>query len=76
MAEKNLSRERAEETFKKLVDESQNWEDVNGSIGTITTSGVIEDSELEILFVKTMERIAKDNKWIWQRKTDATLESL
>lgn len=72
---KNLSRERAEGLFKKLVDESQNWEDVNGSIGTITTSGVIEDSELEILFVKTMERIAKDNKWIWQRKTDATLES-
>lgn len=72
---KNLSRERAEDIFQKLVDESQNWEEVNGSIGTITTSGVIEDSELEILFVKTMERIAKDNKWTWQRKIDATIES-
>lgn len=71
----DLSRERAEGLFKKIVDECDNWEDVNGSIGTITTSGVIEDSELEILFVKTMERIATDNKWNWIRKVDAINES-
>ena len=53
---KNLSRERAEELFKNIVDECDNWEDVDGSIGSITTSGIIEDSELEILFVKTNQR--------------------
>lgn len=72
---KNLSRERAEELFKNIVDECDNWEDVDGSIGSITTSGIIEDSELEILFVKTMERIAKENNWDWKRKIDAINET-
>lgn len=72
---KNLSRVRAEELFKRIVDECDNWEEIDGSIGTITTSGVIEDSELEILFTKTMEKIAKDNGWEWERKTDAINET-
>ena len=72
---KNLSRERAEELFKNIVDECDNWEDVEGSIGSITTSGVIEDSELEILFVKTMEKITKENGWGWEKKIDAINET-
>ena len=72
---KNLSRARAEELFKRIVDECDNWEDIDGSIGTITTSGVIEDSELEILFTKAMEKIAKDNGWSWERKIDAINET-
>ena len=72
---KNLSRERAEELFKNIVDECDNWEDIDGSVGSITTSGVIEDSELEILFVKTMERITKENNWKWDRKIDAINET-
>jgi len=71
----NLSRERAEELFRRIVNECDNWEDVNGSIGTITTSGVIEDSELELIFVKAMKRIADDNHWTWERKADAINES-
>lgn len=71
----NLSRERAEELFKNIVDECDNWEDIDGSVGSITTSGVIEDSELEILFVKMMERIAKESNWKWSRKIDAINET-
>lgn len=71
----NLSRERAEQLFKNIYDECNNWETVNGSIGTITTSGVVEDSELEILFVKTIEKIAKENSWRWSRQTDAINET-
>ncbi|MCR5314385.1 MAG: DEAD/DEAH box helicase [Bacteroidaceae bacterium] len=71
----NLSRERAEELFKNIVDECDNWEEIDGSIGSITTSGVIEDSELEILFVKTMERLAKERNWKWEKKIDAINES-
>ncbi len=71
----NLSRERAEGLFRRIVDECDNWEDVNGSIGTITTSGVIEDSELELIFVKAMKRIADDKHWIWERKADAINET-
>ena len=57
------------------MDECDNWEDIDGSVGSITTSGVIEDSELEILFVKTMERITKENNWKWDRKIDAINET-
>ncbi len=71
----NLSRERAEELFKNIVDECDNWEEIDGGIGSITTSGVIEDSELESLFVKAMERISKDHNWEWKRRIDATTES-
>jgi len=72
---KNLSRERAEDLFKRIVDECDNWEDIEGSVGTITTSGVIEDSELEILFTKAMEKIATEKGWTWERKTDAINET-
>ena len=72
---KNLSRERAEELFKRIVDECDSWEEVNGSIGTITTSGVIEDSELELVFVKAMKRIAEDKKWSWQKIADPINET-
>ena len=71
----NLSRERAEQLFKRIYDECDNWEMVSGGIGTITTNGVIEDSELEILFVKTMERIAKENNWHWNKRMDAINET-
>lgn len=67
----NLSRQRAEELFKAIVDQLDNWEDINGSIGNITTSGVIEDSELELLFTKTMEEVAKRNHWTWRKDIDA-----
>ena len=71
----NLSRERAEELFRRIVEECDNWEDVNGSIGTITTSGVIEDSELELIFVKAMKRYADDHNWKWKRNADAINET-
>lgn len=71
----NLSRQRAEELFKSLVDECDNWEDISGSVGTITASGVIEDSELELVFVRAMQRIAKDRKWAWTRKADPLNDS-
>jgi DEAD/DEAH box helicase domain-containing protein len=71
----NLSRERAEELFRSIYDETSNWEVIEGSIGNITQSGVIEDSELELLFVKTMERISADRGWKWTRKMDAINET-
>lgn len=64
-----LSRDRAEELFKKLVDELGNWEEINGSIGTVTQSGVIEDSELEREFVLDMERFCHaNNGWAWRKE--------
>lgn len=70
----NLSRERAEQLFKNIYEECNNWEIIDGGVGSITTNGVIEESELERLFVKTMERIAKERKWKWKKHTDAINE--
>lgn len=71
----NLSRARAEELFQKIVAQLDNWEDINGSVGNITSSGVIEDSELEILFVKAMEKICKQRHWTWKKEVDAVDET-
>lgn len=67
----NLSRAHAEELFKSLLDECDYWSEISGSIGTITESGVIEDSELERVFVKAMQKIAKENHWSWAKRPDA-----
>lgn len=71
----NLSRARAEELFKALLDECDNWKVINGSIGSITESGVIEDSELEMVFVKAMQEVAKNRSWKWEKKSDPTNDS-
>ena len=64
-----LSRDRAEELFKKLVDELANWEEIDGSIGTVTQSGVIEDSELERQFILDMDHYCRaHNGWTWSKQ--------
>lgn len=67
-----LSRDRAEELFKKLIDELGNWEEIDGSIGTVTQSGVIEDSELEREFVLDMEHYCQNNNgWTWRKEHES-----
>lgn len=66
-----LSRERTEELFKKLVDELENWEEIEGSIGSVTQTGIIEDSELERRFVMTMDHYCHThNGWSWAKEPD------
>lgn len=71
----HLSRERAEELFAHVYEECDNWEIINGNVGSIATSGVVEDSELELLFVKTMQRISKEKNWKWTKVTDSFSDS-
>lgn len=58
-----LSRARAAELFKKIVDKSDNWETINGSIGTVTKGGGIEESELETRFITSLREICEKKKW-------------
>lgn len=69
-----LSRERAEELFRNIFNEAKNnrWETINGSIGSITSSGVIEESELEVLFIRAMEHLAKELHWKWVKVYDSS----
>lgn len=52
-----LSRSRAAELFRRIVDKSGNWEEITGSIGTVTRNGGLEQSELETLFVTSLREI-------------------
>ena len=66
----SLSRERAEELFGKLVAELSHWETIEGSVGTLTQSGVIEDSELELKFVKALQTLAFNHGWTFKKQLD------
>ena len=54
-----LSREKAAALFKRIVDKSDNWEVINGSIGTVTRSGGIEESELETKFITSLRELCE-----------------
>lgn len=71
----NLSRQRAEELFKSIVDECEDWEQTNG-LGSVSLTGKTEDSELELLFVRAMERVARKRHWRWEKIDDAASRSL
>lgn len=68
----NLSRERAQELFEKIVDQVDLWEDIDEGLGQLTQSGVVESSELERWFVALMKKEAeKHNGWSWNVEQDA-----
>ena len=52
-----LSRSKAAALFKRIVDKSDNWEEFNGSLGTVTRGGSIEESELETKFISSLKEI-------------------
>ena len=54
-----LSRSKAAELFKRIVDKSDNWEEISGSIGTVTRGGGIEESELETKFITSLREICE-----------------
>ncbi len=67
----SLSREKAEQLFAKLFQSTRTWEKHTGKIGGITTTGQIEESELEDRFVALMKRYAesierKSAGWAWE----------
>jgi DEAD/DEAH box helicase domain-containing protein len=49
-----LSRAKAEVLFKKIVDKSEEWETYTTGLGALTSSGQIEESELEERFIRSL----------------------
>jgi DEAD/DEAH box helicase domain-containing protein len=49
-----LSRDKAEVLFKKIVDKSDAWETYTTGLGALTSNGQIEESELEDRFVRSL----------------------
>lgn len=66
-----FSRELAETLFEKLTKHADAWEMLSGTVGTISASGVVEDSELELKFVDALRRVAHNNKgWEFAKIAD------
>ncbi len=65
-----LSRERAEELFKRIVDKSADWERFSTGLGALTSDGNIEESELEERFVRSLRKYAAATKGIGNRFED------
>ncbi len=66
----SFSREQAEVLFKNLVDKKNTWEMLNGSVGTVSTGGGAEDSELELKFVAALKKLSKQNHWEFEKVPD------
>lgn len=66
-----FSREAAETLFEKLISHVSSWETLPGSVGTLTQTGVVEDSELELKFVGALKTICRNNGWELEKVADA-----
>jgi len=66
-----FSRESAEALFEKLIRHASSWETLSGSVGTISQTGVVEDSELELKFVSALKTISRNNGWEFEKVPDA-----
>lgn len=66
-----FSREEAENMFLQLVAHKNSWEMLNGSVGTVSTGGEAEDSELELKFVSALKTICQKNNWTFEKVPDA-----
>lgn len=49
-----LSRNRAEQLFKRIAEKSSAWESYNNGLGSLAGSGQIEESELEDRFIRSL----------------------
>jgi DEAD/DEAH box helicase domain-containing protein len=52
----DLSRESAEELFGKIVSSANDWEEINQGISSLTKTGMIEESELELKFIYAIKK--------------------
>jgi len=73
----DLSREKAEELFGRIVNNSKEWEEINQGLSSMTKSGQIEESELELKFIQSLRIFAgnqEDKRWSFaQSKEEGTV---
>ncbi|EDM25749.1 putative RNA helicase [Lentisphaera araneosa HTCC2155] len=62
---KELSREQAEKRFYEIIRRSDDWEEQPAGLGNLTNTGNIEESELEVRFIRSLKKMAQKNE-SWQ----------
>jgi DEAD/DEAH box helicase domain-containing protein len=58
----DLSRESAEGIFSRIVAQSEDWEPINQGISSLTKTGMIEESELELKFIYSLKKYAEKHR--------------
>lgn len=71
-----LSREKAEVLFKKIVERSSAWEKFNLGLGSLSGNGQIEESELEDRFVRSLRNYCNKRHDEGFRFEDITIDSV
>lgn len=59
--QEDLSRNKAEILFKKIVDNSSGWEPYSSGLGSLSGNGQIEESELEDRFIRSLRNYCAKN---------------
>jgi len=59
--QEELSRNKAEILFKKIVDNSSGWEPYTSGLGSLSSNGQIEESELEERFIRSLRNYCSKN---------------
>lgn len=62
----DLSRARAEQLFKQIVDKSDAWEPYTTSLGALTSNGQIEESELEERFIRSLRNHIQQKGFVFE----------
>lgn len=66
-----LSRSQAEKRFKDIYQRSEDWEMHPNGLGNLTNNGNIEESELEIRFIRSLKKLAElDECWSFNEVND------
>ena len=62
-----LSREKAESRFKRIIEKTEGWEKQTGGLADVANTGQIEESELEDRFVRSLKKFADtEEAWIFR----------
>ncbi|RIJ42671.1 DEAD/DEAH box helicase [Pontibacter oryzae] len=59
----DLSRARAEKRFKRILEQNEGWEKMQYGLGSVTSAGQIEESELEERFIRSLRKRADKLGW-------------
>ncbi|MGD9556708.1 MAG: DEAD/DEAH box helicase, partial [Mangrovibacterium sp.] len=58
----DLSRKRAEKRFEEILQKSEGWELLPHGLGSVTKAGQVEESELELRFIRCLRNLSRTNK--------------
>jgi len=69
----DLSREKAEELFARIIESAKEWEEIDHGLSSMTKGGQIEESELELKFIQSIRKHVEqqeDHRWAFKESKE------